>query len=82
MHGALADRCKVVSLFFWRHPTEKATSDIHPHLPLPDSLVMSQVRASVHYFNNEEDVDRLMNVLHDVVQGAAPWQPEAVAARN
>ena len=27
-----------------------------------------QIRASVHYFNTEEDLDRLLLVLHDVIQ--------------
>lgn len=33
-------------------------------------LRVVQVRASVHYFNNEEDLDRLMRVLHGVIQQA------------
>eukprot|EP00752_Nemacystus_decipiens_P010194 g9084.t1 len=30
------------------------------------------VRASVHYFNNDKDLDRFMCVLRDVIQGAVP----------
>lgn len=33
-------------------------------------FVDAQVRASVHYFNHEEDLNRLLAVLHDVIQDA------------
>lgn len=40
---------------------------------LPDlALAVLQIRASVHYFNNEEDLDKLMRVLRDVIRDVSP----------
>eukprot|EP00903_Cladosiphon_okamuranus_P009577 g9119.t1 len=46
-------------------------------LDAEDRALPTVVRASVHYFNNGEDLKRLMSVLHDVVQDAAPKLPGA-----
>ncbi|CAM9583756.1 unnamed protein product [Ectocarpus sp. 4 AP-2014] len=39
-------------------------------LDAEDRALPTVVRASVHYFNNEADLDRFMLVLHDVIQDA------------
>lgn len=43
-----------------------------PNFNAPPAIVLRvmQIRASVHYFNNEEDLDRFMRVLQGVIQHA------------
>lgn len=44
------------------------------HFSYISLTLIIQVRASVHYFNNEEDMDNLMLVLREVIEDDRPEQ--------